>query len=96
MSGVFFTASRYRKTVLSTKVGCLDEYLNPVADFVFICEPNVVSISKEIKNIVKNCNKEKLFSIGNEFSNRIQELYNWNSIVKNLVKNCYENNKEID
>lgn len=89
MSGVFASAARYKKTILTTTVGCLEEYTNPVRNKIFTCDSDVESISSNISNIAEHYSKEKLRSFGLDFSNEIQNLYDWDTILKDVVKNCY-------
>lgn len=88
MSGVFFSAAQYNKTVLITDVGCLKEYV-PNRGHVFICENTDEHFYNEMKNIDECYTKGELNELGVCFSNDIYEKYQWNKILKNLIEKCY-------
>lgn len=90
MSGVVFSAAKHSKTVISTTVGCLKEYLVPAADYVYFTKPNAVSIQKIIDNLLTQDNIDKLLEQkGICFGKFIYENYSWKKIVKQLIYDCY-------
>lgn len=90
MSGVLFTAAKYGKTILTTDVGCIIEYLNHCQDYVFITTPDVDGISIQLKNIIEKLHKNNLKALGKEFSRIVYEYYDWNKIIKKVKEECYE------
>ena len=90
MSGVLFTSAKHDKTVISTRVGCLNEYLN-YTDNCITCEPNIMSIQKAIDDIIKDGNAKITYAeMGKKFSNDIYRNFSWDKIVNDLVDNCYK------
>lgn len=88
MSGVLFSAAKYKKTVLSTTVGCMQEYLAGV-NCVFKCEPNKSSFTYSLNNIIDEYSKKDLQKYGIEFHDYIIQNYSWEKIISNLLKDCY-------
>lgn len=90
MSGVIFSAAKHSKTVISTTVGCLKEYLDPAADYVYFTEPDTASIQKVVDNLLAQDRiGELLEQKGTHFENFIYENYSWEKIVKQLICDCY-------
>lgn len=94
MSGVLTSAAQYNKTVLTTKVGSITEYIEVAKDFVFTCECTKDSIKEKISNIIYNFSKESLSEKGKNFSKIIQDEYNWDKIFQDVVINCYSIDKQ--
>ena len=88
MSGVIFSAAQYEKTVLSTKAGCLGEYLNDVKDCTYTCEPTSESIFRSLVLISKE-SKSQLIDMGRLFSEYIYRCYSWEKIIKSLISEAY-------
>lgn len=88
MSGVIFSAAQYDKTVLSTKVGCLGEYLNDAEDYTYTCEPTSESVFRSLVMISKEP-KSQLTNMGRLFSEYIYRRYSWEKIIKSLISEVY-------
>lgn len=89
MSGSLTSAAQYQKTVLTTKVGSITEYIESVTDYVFTCDCSKNSILEQISNIVSKQTKEDLIEKGKLFSKTIEEKYDWDIIYKDVINNCY-------
>ena len=89
MSGSLTSAAQYQKTVLTTKVGSITEYIESVTDYVFTCDCSKNSILEQISNIVSKQTKEDLLEKGKLFSKTIEEKYDWDIIYKDVINNCY-------
>lgn len=89
MSAVLTSAAQYKKTVLTTKVGSITEYIQSVEDYVFTCDCTKESILYNIKLIVSKYSKTDLLEKGKKFSEIIEKEYNWDTIYQDLMNNCY-------
>lgn len=89
MSGVLFSAAQYEKSVLSSNVGCLEEYLAKCNDMAYICEPNEADISYKMEKIIQDNTKESLKDRGKQLSSMIYERFSWESIMRDIKENCY-------
>lgn len=95
MSGVFFTAAEYKKTVLVTNVGSLEEYI-PNKENVFIVENNDNDIFKALDKIIREKDLNELEMMGNSFHKDIYDKYSWNNIIPKLINNCYRNEDDYE
>ncbi len=89
MSGVIFTAAEFGKTVLSTNIGSLTEYIKDKENS-FIVESNENSICETMKYISRSVSIEELASMGQKLKSHIIKNYNWENITSELVENCYK------
>lgn len=87
MSDVVFTAAEFKKPLLATKVGALNEYLNGI-DGAFCVENDLQSLENKILEVNLKTIKE-LEELGQSFSECIKEKYSWKSTVAELFNNCY-------
>lgn len=87
MSGVVFTATDFKKTILCTNVGALPEYLENGVDS-FIVENNEQALKKKIDEI-RFLKKEDLQEMGNRLANNISNKCSWKKIASRLVDECY-------
>lgn len=88
MSGVVFTASDFRKPILCTKTGALEEYLEDGTDS-FLVENDDGALYREIDFLIKNSSSELLSRMGENLHGHIHESCSWNEIARNLYDNCY-------
>lgn len=88
MSAVVFTAACFEKTILSTRVGAISEYLDEGVDSL-VCEPDDKSLYIAIKDILDNYKREKLEEMGILLGKHIHEKYSWNTIAKFLLESIY-------
>ena len=94
MSGVVFDAAMFSKTLLSTNVGCIPEYLENNCDS-FIVENNYDAIEKKMDEI-HNLDKNLPHEMGKSLNINISMKYNWNLIADRLVKGSYEWKKSVN
>lgn len=87
MSGVVFTSAYHKKTVLSTNVGSIPEYLVDGWDS-FISENDDNELSRMIEKVLKTP-KELLKMRGERLHNNFMQKYTWSRIVKKLVRDIY-------
>ncbi len=90
MSGVLFSAAQYEKTVISTRVGCLGEYLEMANGNVYMIEPEKESIIEGLIQIAHYPNAKVILSEkGKKFSSSIYKECSWGKITDGLVRDCY-------
>ena len=98
MSGVFFTAAKYKKALLTTTEGCLKEYIDKIPKYsvngeqigVFTCAPDLSSLTDSLDYILKHFSKKDLQEIGGNYSKHIYDTYSWDSIIKGVIRDCYD------
>lgn len=88
MSGVVFTAADFAKTLLTTDVGSIQEYLSRDEDS-FVCENNDESIASFIEYIENTISNAELKRMGINLQNSIREKCSWNNIGEKLVNEVY-------
>ena len=89
MSGVVFTAAEFEKTVLCTKTGVLNEYLEDGEDSI-LCENNDDALEKAIYRITHDYSREQFRAMGKKLKENINKKYSWNRIGSDLLVNVYE------
>ena len=87
VSGVLFTAAQYKKPVLSTNFGAIEEYIiNHKTGYI-------VNSREEFKNKLEELlliGDSSLKKIGVNNYKHLQKNFNWNIISKKIKNNCYE------
>lgn len=89
MSGVVFDAARFSKTIVATDVGCIPEYLEPGFDSI-LTENKDDMFAKELDDILRNGNKQKLAVMGENLKRNILTKYSWERIADYLIKEIYD------
>jgi glycosyltransferase involved in cell wall biosynthesis len=89
MSGVLFTAAEFKKPVLSTKTGAIEEYLINDENS-FLVENNDQAYAEKLKYILVNIGEEKLSQMGANLHDHIRKNYAWEKIGHELVENTYQ------
>lgn len=88
MSGVIFDAATFSKTILTTAVGCIPEYLENNEDsFVVLNEDR--EFEKKMEMIQKT-DRKQLIAMGEKLNHNISQKYNWEIIACNLIEDVYE------
>ena len=87
MSGVMLTAAAAGIPVLCTNVGSLSEYMP--ADGGFVVDNNDEDLYSAIENVLMNYDNDKLLEMGKSFKDYINRKYSWDTIVNDIVENCY-------
>lgn len=90
MSGVFFSAAQYKKTILVTDVGSLAEYI-PNNKNVFLIENDDILLNEKLNQLVSIPNSV-LEEMGNLFYKDIYNNYSWDNIIPKLISDCYKKN----
>lgn len=88
MSGVIFSAAQFCKTVLTTNVGCISDYIID-GENAFLVANNDDSIKKALDEIIFNTTKEKLVEMGESLNAHISSTCAWSDICQNLIKEVY-------
>lgn len=88
MSGVVFDAALFAKTILTTKTGCIDEYLINGEDS-FVCDNSFEDFSNCLLRVMHDVSDDKLKSMGEKLHFNIYHKYNWNLIAKKLCDEVY-------
>ena len=89
MSGVFFSAAKFEKTVLFTLSGAISEYIDSDINNCFSVENSDSKLAEKLEFVIKNFTKEDLRVMGKDFSAYISGKYLWFNIVKDVIENCY-------
>lgn len=89
MSGVVFTAADFGKTLLTTDVGAILEYLSSSRDS-FVCENNDESIAAFIEYIENTISNDELKRMGINLRNNIKAKCSWNNIGEKIVNEVYK------
>lgn len=87
MSGVMLTAAAEAIPVLCTNVGSLAEYIDEGSGWVV--PNNDKAICETLKNILEGISKDSLAQMGKHFQQYVNKKYDWNTIVDDIVKDCY-------
>lgn len=88
MSGVIFTAAEFKKPVLSTKTGAIQEYLLD-GENSFLVDNRDDLFAKKLKYITENVGEETLARMGLKLREHIRHNLAWAEIGKNLVETTY-------
>lgn len=90
MSGILFSAAKHNKTLLTTNVGCIPEYLEKAEGLYYKCDATSNSLRTSLLHILEeSCAKEDLINKGNRLSDVLYKNFSWNEIAQNLVEECY-------
>ncbi len=87
MSGVMLTAAAEAIPVLCTNVGSLAEYIDK--DSGWVVPNDDKTIRKALQNIIEEETKDSLEQKGKNFQQYVNKKYDWNTIVNEMVKDCY-------
>ena len=87
MSGVVYTAAAFEKTVLCTRSGSLEEYLEDGIDSI-ICEADDEGLRDGINRLMALSNIE-LQEMGKKLHMNILSKYSWDNIANSLYKQVY-------
>ncbi len=91
MSGVIFTAAGFKKPVLTTKTGAIQEYLlDGENSFLVYNHKNL--FAEKLKYIAENVGQETLAQMGLKLHEYINYNFSWEKIGKNLVETIYQDN----
>jgi len=88
MSGVVFTAAAYKKPVLSTRTGAIEEYLIDDENCFLVNNCNEEFAVKLIY-ISNNISSEELARMGVNLHEHLKDNYSWANIGKHLVDKIY-------
>jgi len=89
MSGVIFTAAEFRKPVLATKTGAIQEYLHD-GENCFLVENRDELFLEKLNHVVRNVQRETLTRMGLNLYEQIRKNYSWAEIGKTLVETTYK------
>lgn len=89
MSGVVFTAADFKKTVLTTNVGSIPEYLHPGEDSI-VCGNNTREIKEAIIWLETNTTNDELASKGRKLHENIEDNFSWENMGNHIVNNIYK------
>ena len=87
MSGVMLTAAAEAIPVLCTNVGSLAEYIDDGC--VWVIPNDDKSICENLQKILNGETKDSLAQMGKKFQQYVNKRYDWNTIVYEIVKDCY-------
>lgn len=93
MSGVVFVAAQFKKTILFTDSGSLNEYLNSGQDSI-VCENTNDGIDQGLLSVI-NSDRKLLASMGERLQLNIQKKCDWKDICKALVESVYINKRIV-
>jgi len=88
MSGVVFTAAEFKKSVLATKTGAIEEYLEDDINSFLVDNSDQVYAEKLIY-IIENVSSWQLAQMGINLRDHIRHQYAWEIIGRELVANDY-------
>ncbi|NBI71144.1 glycosyltransferase [Clostridiaceae bacterium] len=88
MSAVIFTAACFKKTVITTNVGALSEYLEDGTDSI-ICSPDEESLYNALYTVMQSRKREEMKEMGERLSEHIHDKYSWEQIAEQLFKMIY-------
>lgn len=89
MSGVVFTAADFSKTIMSTDVGAISEYLNNGVDS-FVVENDDLSIGRALEKI-RNTDLNTLRDMGENLKKDISQICSWRTIGDKIIREVYLN-----
>ena len=87
MSGVMLTAAAEAIPVLCTNVGSLAEYIDDGCGWVIPNDDK--AICENLQKILNGETKDSLAQMGKKFQQYVNKRYDWNTIVDEIVKDCY-------
>ena len=88
MSGVVFTAAQHSKTIITTNVGSIPEYLENGKDSIII-NKDERQLIEAIYNVENEVSVEELNTMGRLLHENINKKYNWDTIASLLIHNVY-------
>ncbi|BDZ81829.1 glycosyltransferase family 4 protein [Claveliimonas bilis] len=89
MSGVVFTAADFKKTILTTNVGSILEYLHPGEDSV-VCGNNIQEIQEAIIRLETNTTNDDLALKGRKLRENIEDNFSWENMGNHIVNDIYK------
>ena len=87
MSGVMLTAAAGAIPVLCTNVGSLAEYIDKGCGWVVPNDDK--AICENLQRILQEESKDSLAQMGKRFQQYVDKKYDWDTIVDEMVKDCY-------
>lgn len=87
MSGVMLTAAAEAIPILCTNVGSLAEYIDDGCGWVVPNDDK--AICENLQKILNGETKDSLAQMGKKFQQYVNKRYDWNTIVDEIVKDCY-------
>jgi len=88
MSGVIFTAAEFKKPVLSTRAGAIEEYLVD-GENSFLVDNNREDYAVKLKYISERISKNHLARMGGNLHDHLRCNYSWAKIGEDLVDKTY-------
>ena len=88
MSGVIFTAAEFKKPVLSTRAGAIEEYLVD-GENSFLVDNSNEEYAVKLKYISERISSDKLAQMGVNLHDHLRGNYSWAKIGENLVDKVY-------
>ena len=88
MSGVVFTAAEFKKPVLATKTGAIEEYLEDEINS-FLVDNSDQDYAEKLIYIIENISSQQLAQMGINLRNHFRQHYSWEYIGRELVTNDY-------
>ncbi len=89
MSGAVFTAADFKKPVLCTRTGAIEEYLQDNVDS-FIVSNTEQALGDKLNYILKQFPKHKLLLMGEQLQENIANTCSWKVITEKIVRECYK------
>lgn len=87
MSGIIFKAAEMRKTVLTTDVGSINEYIDDSCGF--IVENQDELFKSKLVEILENVDKKTLCLMGEKLFEHIHNEFDWNEIAQKTISEVY-------
>ena len=81
------TAAAEAIPVLCTNVGSLAEYIDDSCGWVIPNDDK--AICESLQKILNGETKDSLAKMGKKFQQYVNKRYDWNTIVDEIVKDCY-------
>lgn len=87
MSGVVFTAADFKKTIVCTAVGAMEEYLKPEEDSLVLKDIN--EFEEKLHEIISNPSAYDFKKMGENLYRNIHAECEWTVISKKMSEECY-------
>lgn len=88
MSGVVFTASRFKKPILTTNVGCIPDYLIQ-GDNSIIVNNEDENLFMGLDKLLKEYSMGDLMKMGENLNAHINKTCSWDDICNQLIEDVY-------
>ena len=92
MSGVVFFSAQYKKTLISTNVGSIPEYLENGSDS-FVCDNSNEGISQALQTVLSMDDSE-LSKMGIRLNQNILYKCDWDNICSGIINQTYKESYE--